>query len=409
MNIKFRMPKFQKMKTKGGILKEMLMTVIATSISIVLTFGTAAWLENRQKQQNGRQMAMMVIHDMDANIGIFCDAAKAEMERSAIMDYAMQKMDQLESIPEDTLMKVWDAITGRVAYIIDDSKERIFNSSQETWKTIDNPMFIDLVQEFYTKRRTYQEVFKNDRAFQPPISEEEGYALSLESPEFYRPYNLSALKKLLVDPRVKFYQMMAYSRKRYLEDCAGDWQRISDQCKFIMGITDEELKVYIDKQKKTGRPVKESELIGTWGCTSVVGDNEETLTFNSDHTFIHTVSQGISIPIFSGQLFYTDQYHGKWKIVGDSIIREYGKGLISTVDTSRISYTPAMSDTVARYISQLKEEQRVRIKQFKNNSLGRKSNAASIDKSGSKIQMPYIKVNEYGEEKVGYNYMSRKK
>lgn len=409
MNIKFRMPKFQNMITKGGVLKEMLMTVIATSISIVLTFGTAMWLEKRQKQANGRQMAMMVIHDMDANIDMFVSAAKDEVERNDIIDYVMGHIDQLESIPVDTLIKVWSTITSRSTYIIDDSKERIFNSSQETWKTIDSPMFIDLVQEFYTKRRTYQEVFKNDRAFQSPITEEEEYALALESPEFYTPYNNSALKKLLGDPRFKYYQQMSYARKKYLEDAAGDWQRISDQCKFIMGITDEELKEYIDKQKQTGSPVNESELVGTWGCTSLVGDNEESLTFYRDHTFTHTVSQGISSSIFSGLLFYSDQYHGKWQIVGDSLIREYDKGLTSTIDTSRMSYTPAMSDTVARYVANLKEDLRQRDEDFKNQSLGRKSNAASIDKSGSKIEMPYVKVNEYGEEKMGYNYMSRKK
>ena len=48
MNIKFRMPHFGK-KIKGQpMLKEMAMTIIATTISIILTFGSASVVEQRQ-------------------------------------------------------------------------------------------------------------------------------------------------------------------------------------------------------------------------------------------------------------------------------------------------------------------------------------------------------------------------
>ena len=95
MNVKFRMPKFQKMKSKGGIVKEMTMTVIATSISIVLTFGTAMWLENKQKQATGRQMAMMVISDIDENIEGFNYYAKWEEKHLELAKYVEAHLDQM--------------------------------------------------------------------------------------------------------------------------------------------------------------------------------------------------------------------------------------------------------------------------------------------------------------------------
>jgi hypothetical protein len=49
MNVKFKMPKFGRPLSKGGVMKELLLTTIATTISIVLTFGTAQYFEHRQK------------------------------------------------------------------------------------------------------------------------------------------------------------------------------------------------------------------------------------------------------------------------------------------------------------------------------------------------------------------------
>ena len=69
MNVKFRMPKTgKKPDIKRGWVKELLMTFLATTISIVLTFGTAMFIENHQRNKAKRQMAMMVIHDIDESI-----------------------------------------------------------------------------------------------------------------------------------------------------------------------------------------------------------------------------------------------------------------------------------------------------------------------------------------------------
>ena len=41
------------------------MTFLGTTISIVLTFGTAAWLDHRQQIKNRRQTAMMVLSNIE--------------------------------------------------------------------------------------------------------------------------------------------------------------------------------------------------------------------------------------------------------------------------------------------------------------------------------------------------------
>lgn len=408
MNVKFRMPKFQKMNTKGGIVREMTMTVIATSISIVLTFGTAAYIENLQKKGAGRQMAMMVIHDMDVNIEAFKEGAKDQGEKGKLLDYLIGHPDQIDSISQDTLSMVWNYLLSDEMFIIDDSKEKIFNSSQETWKTIDNPMFIDLIQEFYLKRRFYQNYMATERPFRSPLTQDEVYEMMLNAPYYYLGYDREQLRKLVTDKRVLLYATYSSARQNYLEKAAGDWQRMSDQCKFIMDITDEELEAYIDKQTKTGEPVKESELIGTWADVSTMGDDEESITFNRDHTFSHLRRHSINSSTYSGPIFYTSHFSGKWSIVGDSLIREYDKGTFTDLDTTHIIYSTAMRDTVGIFIARLKEQVAKQNEAGKELEMGRKSNAATIDKSGNKIELPYVNVNDDGKEVKNFNYMIRK-
>lgn len=65
MNVKFKMPKFGRHLTVKGSLKELLMTFLGTTISIVLTFGTSALLDNHQKAAQQRQTAIMSVYDID--------------------------------------------------------------------------------------------------------------------------------------------------------------------------------------------------------------------------------------------------------------------------------------------------------------------------------------------------------
>ena len=50
MNVKVHIPKNMK---RGETMKQFLLSLVATTISIVLTFGTAAWLDERKKNEAG--------------------------------------------------------------------------------------------------------------------------------------------------------------------------------------------------------------------------------------------------------------------------------------------------------------------------------------------------------------------
>jgi len=78
MNVKVKMPNFRKPKNGSSVTKELLMSVIGTTISIVLTFGTAYLIDNHQRKAEGRDIAMMVIHDIDQYVEIFREEAEED-------------------------------------------------------------------------------------------------------------------------------------------------------------------------------------------------------------------------------------------------------------------------------------------------------------------------------------------
>jgi hypothetical protein len=144
--IKVRMPKFTKVpQNKRYWAKELLLTILATSISIVLTFGTAYQIERREKANSQRQMAMMIIHDIDMSI------KQMEKVDSIIREYSEMQLRILEGKFEDDIRIAHALLAMRDPAQVEfpETTERIFTSNVDTWSTIGKVDFIDNVSHCY--------------------------------------------------------------------------------------------------------------------------------------------------------------------------------------------------------------------------------------------------------------------
>ena len=415
MNVKFKMPKFGRALTMKSWLKELLLTFLGTTISIVLTFGTSHWLDHRQKKAAGRQMAMMVIHDIDDGVQLYRNLMKNEKDYLEVTQYVMNNLNQLDSIPGDSLVMVYYYLLHDVEYTIDDSKEKIFHSSPETWKSIDNSKFLDIVQEFYHERRDTQNELNTDPAFTEPISMEEHFenVLATEDKSDLEGLSRRVLAKKLKDPRVQLFILYSSVRQSFYEKVANNWQQKSDQCKFLMGITDEELKEYVEKNNRMGRPVKEGELVGKWSSTSTSAseDYTETMEFMKDHTFVHKCESKNTRPFFTGSIDMTLVMPGKWSLEGDTLVRTYLPGAAYTLDASTVTYTDEMKDSAQSFIKHNEDRLNKMNEEYKTKPKmeGRRANFISIDRSGNKIEWIIVTTNEEGEETSKAEYLSRMK
>jgi hypothetical protein len=98
---------------------------------------------------------MMVIHDIDVCVDQMEEMAKNEEERNNAVQYILAHLDQIASLPKDTIELAMDLLTdydGEQTNF-DDAKENIFKSSQDIWSNLDNMAFIDNMEDFYRERR----------------------------------------------------------------------------------------------------------------------------------------------------------------------------------------------------------------------------------------------------------------
>ena len=150
MNVKFRMPKLELSDNVGSMLRELLMTTLGTTISIVLTFGTAAWVEQRQQAKNRRLTAMMVL----SNIEDF--AQNMRYVDSTLVEWA-STLTRIAALPRDSVLRLneeeadafFKAISGGVLLQRDKTAENIFTNDISTWRDVGNLRFISNVGECY--------------------------------------------------------------------------------------------------------------------------------------------------------------------------------------------------------------------------------------------------------------------
>lgn len=134
---------------RGSWWKDLLMTFIATTFSILLTFGTAALIDKKQKEKDKRQMAMYVLYDMNRSIELIEQSDSLlrrglELQIEVARDTSLfetKKFFFYQNIPSDRF---------------DNTTAQIFSSNFETLNTLDNVRFVEMISTFYHDRDSYE-------------------------------------------------------------------------------------------------------------------------------------------------------------------------------------------------------------------------------------------------------------
>ncbi len=212
MNIKLHTPKSLKAGSGMATMKQFLLSLIATTVSIVLTFGTAAIIDNNKKQKEKREIVMMVMYDMYNSL--------KSVEKGDSM--LRQTMEVQRQIAEDT--SKFETLRIQIATLIPtvdftETTEQIVSSSIETINTVGNVLFTENVAKFYQVRERYKEF----------VCDSIQNAILKEAP--------AASLKGILGFEYWFYALMSGS-------CRIDMQHLYTQCKEMMDVSDEQIAVY---------------------------------------------------------------------------------------------------------------------------------------------------------------------
>lgn len=212
MNIKLHTPKSLQAGSGMSSIKQFLLALLATTISIILTFGTAAIIDYHKKKAAKKEMVMMVLNDFDKTIEIvekmdtgLCECRRLQQE----IAIHPEQYDSL-SISFIQEIKYWSVLE----FI--ETTERIFSSSIETFNTIGDVNFVNEVSDFYFCRRKYKETMLDDlkkNVTFKEISKSLKSLMSIEFPEY------------------------AYMNSTFLSDM----KAYRDRCMLMMNISQEDM------------------------------------------------------------------------------------------------------------------------------------------------------------------------
>ena len=133
--------------------KQTLSCTLGTVIGIILTFGTSAWIEYREKQETERTAALMVIHNLESFVQDLALMVKELQTIDEVNAKVLAAKDHLDTVSEDTLSMFVTGILSHNFNTIDETAETIFSSNIETWKSIGNSEFIELAGNCFSAKR----------------------------------------------------------------------------------------------------------------------------------------------------------------------------------------------------------------------------------------------------------------
>ena len=411
MNIKFRMPHIGTKSKSDSVVRELLLTTIATTISIVLTFGGSAYFEQKKKKSDARLMAMMVIHDMENTALQLRQASEQTVQEAEPALYVWENFYRLDDIGEDTLKLALSYIvegsSEHKQFPLDEASEKIFLSSQETWKNIDNPGFIDAVQHFYVDRHQVFDYINSAPFFRKPISSEEEYRVLANCKDVRHWFRLSLLDRLrefLPRNDVQLYLTGYYGRQGALKDYARNFEQTITKCKFMMGITDEELDTYVKSQEQAGHSPKKSELVGKWYLQKEKSV-EVYYELTANHEFRMIALDHVSNPDFTGIAEFTRSETGTWELRDNSLCIVHEPGTKFHLDASNIKANPGKEAETKGFIKYWTDYGAEVEKSSATEEAEVETLAVSIDDTGTKMELRKTYTNKDGKEITSTLYL----
>ena len=229
--------------------KDFLISVLGTAIGVGLTFAVSKIVENNKKEEAQHVTAMMIIDDMENSLEIVKFIKKDENQRHLATQYVMENLENLDSIPYDTLSLVANYIIDGSFYSTEtefsESGEKIFQSAQDAWMSLNDISFIRSVDEFYKSRAVFRNAIQTHYSWKKPVSKTENDEMLTNTDilDSWKKYN-TYLKGKLSEPRTQKYINQHSHRMQFYYDVIEQWSSIIADCKNLMNISDTEMEEF---------------------------------------------------------------------------------------------------------------------------------------------------------------------
>lgn len=131
-------------KTSWTGWQQLVISVIGTTISIILTFGTTALVNNYQHKKDRELASVRVMGNIEAYARQMETVRDGNREVDSLGGVALSLSSrQLSRMPEDSLRWLLYSVIPSNLITYDKTAEQIFTSDIDTWRNVDNARFLD--------------------------------------------------------------------------------------------------------------------------------------------------------------------------------------------------------------------------------------------------------------------------
>ena len=237
-----------KKEERRSFWKEIWIVIIGTTISLVLTIGSSQLLEKQQRAEDRHLMAMMVMSDIES----FAQTMEEIYEESACADTAAAWLmslptKKLELLPDDVMRSVkllLNDATNVSQLPYDKITENIFSHSIDTWKNMNNVLFVENVGMCFSMMSFFSEYWNGefdayDDVFSKILQESDG-ALSWKEFTIKKLQSNEVRQKLANTHNLRCWLQQSKDLLRFY-----NYKNMA-----LIGITEDELRDFIEERRK---------------------------------------------------------------------------------------------------------------------------------------------------------------
>ena len=220
------------------------MIIIGTTISLVLTIGASMALELRERANDRRLSALMVMGTIEDFANGIDEIVVQQQHCDSICAWLLSvPVDELELMPKETLQDlVIDAVSNSFVSF-DKAAENIFSNNLETWKNLGNFQFISNVGDCFTRMHSIEDYWNNR------VKEEEKIFDDISgNPEQYPGKYICT--KWLRNDNVRQTMVMKHNWICWLHYQAELMRYTNKQNMSVIGISEKELKEFMEEYHK---------------------------------------------------------------------------------------------------------------------------------------------------------------
>ena len=242
--MKIALPQNIEIKKHAGFWKQIGMIIIGTTISLVLTISASMALELRERANDRRLSALMVMGTIEDFANGIEEIVESQMRCDSLCVWLLSvPVDELELMPKETLADLtYDAMSNSFVSF-DKAAENIFSNNLETWKNLGNFQFINNVGDCFTRMHNIEEYWNNR------VKEEEKALdeISRNPGEYPGKYTWT---KWLRNDNVRQAMAMKHNWNCWLHYQAEYMRYTNKQNMSVIGITEKELKEFMEEYHK---------------------------------------------------------------------------------------------------------------------------------------------------------------